>query len=175
MALVVLDLDFRRVLREGVGERRDIRAHLARAVDGVDDGPRVGAQHAALVGHHDVGDALAHAVHGPRRPAAPRSVLALAADRAHVVVALVHLREQCRDLLGRILQVGVERHDALAAHMLEAGDDGHVLAEVAVEEDHARHVGALLELLAQHRRRLVDAAVVHEDHFVGRPRRSSAG
>jgi hypothetical protein len=88
--------------------------------DRVDDRAVVGAQHASLVRHADVGDALAEVVHRLRGHAPPRRVLAQAPDRAHVVVALVHLREELRDLLGRVLQVGVERHDALAARVLEA-------------------------------------------------------
>ena len=55
----------------------------------------------------------------------------VAPHAADVVVALRPLREQLADLLGRILQVGVERDDALAAHALEAGDDRRVLAVVA--------------------------------------------
>ena len=109
--------------------------------DRVDDVAAVGAQHAALVGHLDAGDALAQAVHRPRRDAPPPRVLARAAHAADVVVARVHRGEQLADLLRRILQVGVERDDALAAAVLEAGDDRHVLAVVGVEQDDARHVG----------------------------------
>ena len=76
------------------------------------------------------------------------AVLALRADRADVVVARVHLGEQLADLLRRILQVGVQRDDALAAHLLEAGHDRHVLAEVGGEQDDARHVGTPVELVA---------------------------
>ncbi len=47
--------------------------------------------------------------------APPPRVLARAAHAADVIVAGVHRGEQLADLLGRILQVGVERHDALAA------------------------------------------------------------
>jgi hypothetical protein len=93
------------------------------------------------------------------------------AHAADVVVAFVHTREQLADLLGRVLQVGIERDHALAAAALEAGDDGEVLPEVAVQQHHARDVGALVELLAQQRRRAVAAAVVHEDHLVLEPER----
>jgi hypothetical protein len=92
--------------------------------------------------------------------------VALASHAADVVVALVHLGEQPRNLLGRVLQIGVQRDDALAARALEARHDRHVLAEVAVEQHHARHVRALRELLAQQRRGAVAAAVVDEDHLI---------
>src|SRR5260221_11827659 len=51
--------------------------------------------------------------------------------------------------------------------MLNPRHDRHVLAEVAVEEDDARHLGAALVLLAQQRRRAVEAAIVHEHDLVG--------
>jgi hypothetical protein len=109
-----------------------------------------------------------------RGPGAEQAVLALAADAADVVVALAHLGDQLVDFLGRVLQVGIERDDDLAAAMLEAGHDRHVLAGVGGEEHHARDVGPGLELLAQDRRRAVAAAVVDEDDLVafGRGRRA---
>ena len=44
-----------------------------------------------------------------------RIVVPLEAHATDVVVALVHLGEESADLLGRILQIGVEGDDALAA------------------------------------------------------------
>src|SRR4029077_6567306 len=79
--------------------------------------------------------------------------------------------EQLADLLRRILQVGVERDDALAAAALEARHDRHVLAEIAVEQDYAGHIGPLRELLAQQRCRAVAAAVVDEDYPIRLPER----
>ena len=99
-----------------------------------------------------------------RRHHASSRVRAHAAD---VVGAGVHRGEQLADLLRRVLQVGVERDDALAAHALEAGDDRHVLAVVRVEQHDARHVRPRGELVLQQRGRAVAAAVVDEDHFVG--------
>ncbi len=136
------------------------------AGDRVDDVAAVGAQHAALVGHPDVGDALAQPVHRARCDAPPPRVLARSPHAADVVVAGVHLGQQAGDLLRRILQVGIERDDALAAHVLEAGDDRHVLAVVGVEQDDPRHVGSGQELVLEQRRRAVAAAVVDEDDLV---------
>ena len=97
---------------------------------------------------------------------APPAVLALRADAADVVVAFVHLGQQLADIFRRVLQVGVQGDDALAAAVLEAGHDRHVLAEVAVEQHHARDVRAFLELLAQDRGGAVAAAVVDEHDLV---------
>jgi hypothetical protein len=90
-------------------------------------------------------------------------------------VAFAHLGDQLADFLGRILQVGIQRDDDLAAAVLEAGHDGHVLAGVGGKQDDAGDVGARLELLAQDRGRAVAAAVVDENDFVASPRASSAG
>jgi hypothetical protein len=69
-------------------------------------------------------------------------VLPVAPDRADVVVAAVHGGHQVGDFLGRVLQVGVQGDQATTPGVGEAGHDRHVLAEVAVEEDHARDVAA---------------------------------
>jgi hypothetical protein len=63
-------------------------------------------------------------------------------------VAGIHRGEQLADLLRRILQIGVEGDDALAAAALEAGDDGEVLAVVRVEQDDTRDVRPRLPLRA---------------------------
>jgi hypothetical protein len=85
----------------------------------------------------------------------------------YIVGALVHRREELADLLGRVLQVGVERHDAPAADTLEAGDDRHVLAVVRVEQHDARDVGPNAKLVGEQRGRAVAAAVVDEQDLVG--------
>ena len=165
-ALFVLHHHLGGVLGEGVGQRRDEGVDLLAGVDGGYDVAAVGAQHAALVGHLDVGDALAQVVHGARCDVAPPAVVALFADAADVIVALVHFGEHLADFFRRVLQVGVQGDDALALAMLEAGHDRHVLAEVAVEQHDASDVRALLELLAQDGGGTVAAAVVDEDDLV---------
>ena len=71
-----------------------------------------------------------------RRRAAEEGVLAFLADGSDHVVPLLHLRHQFRDLLGRVLQVGVQGDDDFAAALLEGRQDRHVLAEIAVELHH---------------------------------------
>ena len=73
------------------------------------------------------------------------------------------------------MQVGIEGDNRLAADFAEAGHDRHVLAEVAVEQNHARDVGPALELFAQHRSGAVVAAVVDEDDFVAALERVERG
>src|SRR3989338_1666845 len=50
--------------------------------------------------------------------------------------------------------------------MLEACHDRHVLAEISVEQDYPRHIGALLKLFAQYRGGTVAAAVVDEHDLI---------
>ena len=78
-----------------------------------------------------------------REVLARKTVLALGAHAADGVAALVNFREELGDFLGRILQIGVEGDDDLAARALEGRDDGHVLAVVAVEINHAHLLRAL--------------------------------
>ena len=153
---------FGRVARKGVGQCRDEGVHLLATVDRVDDAPVIGAEHAALIGHLDMGDALAQSVHRARGDMPPPAIAALLAYRADVIVAFVHLRQQQADVLGQVLQIGVQRDDALPPAMLESRHDCHVLAEIAIEQNHPRHIGTLLELLAQDRGRSVAAAVIDE-------------
>jgi len=96
----------------------------------------------------------------------PPAVAALAADRTDVIVPLVHLREQQAGVFRRVLQVGVQRDHALPAAVLEPRHDRHVLSEVAVEQNHPRHIRTLLELLAQDRGGAVAAAIVDEHDLI---------
>jgi hypothetical protein len=81
-------------------------------------------------------------VHRLRGPGAEQAVLALAADAADVVVAFAHLGDQLADFLGRVLQVGIQGDDDVAAAVFEAGHDGHVLAGVGAEQDDAGDIRA---------------------------------
>src|SRR3989338_2401574 len=154
------------IARKAVGQRRDEGVHLLAAIDRVDDMAAVGAEHAALIGHLDARDAFAQPVHRLRCDMPPPAVATLTADRADVIMTLVHLRQQQADVLRRILQISVQRHYALPARLLKSSHDRHVLAEVAVEQDHPRHIRTLLELLAQYRGGTVAAAVVDEHDLI---------
>ena len=124
-------------------ERRDERRGLVAVVDLVDDVARVGAQHAAEVRQLHPRDRDRHAVDDRARPARRKAgVLPALPHAADDVVPLGDLREQLRDLLGRVLQVGVERHDDVPRHVSEAGEDRLVLAEVVRELEDADAVRA---------------------------------
>jgi len=114
----------------------------------------------------DSRDALADAVHDARGKLPPPYVLACAADTADVIGAGIHRGEQLFDLLGRVLQICIERDHPLAARALEARDDRHVLAVVRVEVHDAGDIGPAEIQVLQHRRRPIAAAVVDEDHLV---------
>ena len=62
-------------------------------------------------------------------------------------VTAIHRGKQLRDLFGRILQIGVERDNALAKGALKAGDNGHVLPVVGAEQDHPGHIWTAQELI----------------------------
>ena len=100
-----------------------------------------------------------------RREAAIGVVVALLAPSADHVVALVDRGEQPRNFLGRILQVGVERDDDLAAALAKAGQYRGVLAEVARQFDHAHRAVCARGNSAQEVERFVARTVVDEQHF----------
>ena len=67
----------------------------------------------------------------------PCVAFALAAARVDDVVALAPCGNQQRNDLGRVLEVGVDHDDRVAARMIQPGCGGDLLAEVARQVDHA--------------------------------------
>ena len=165
---LVGDFHFHGVVRESVGERGNEGVAFAAGVECIDDVAAVCAQHATLVRHADVRELLAQPVHGPRRPAAPRDVLPALPDGSHVIVALVHAREQLADFLGWVLQVGVQGHHHCAARMLEAGEDPLYVAR--------RLVRFASEDIGNADPRALQLAVAAKDavHFLGMPEGNTA-
>ena len=103
------DLD--RATGEGIRQDRDKGAALVAVEHRVDNMAAVSAQHAAVVAHRFAGGALDQAVDHLRRGFTEDAVLTVLADSAHHVVTFISLRHQPRDLLRRVLQVGVKRND----------------------------------------------------------------
>ena len=66
------------------------------------------------------------------------SPLALLAHHVDDVGAVLPRRDHVRDQLGRVLEVGVEHRDGVAARVLEAGGERRLVAEVAREVDDAQ-------------------------------------
>ena len=79
------------------------------------------------------------------------------------VEMLFHFGQEAGNLVGVVLEVGVQRHDQFAAGLGEAGAEGGRLAEVAAKADaaHARVAG---RQAADHLPGAVAGAVVDEDH-----------
>ena len=75
-------------------------------------------------------------------------------------------RDELGDLLGRVLEIGVEREDVFAVRRREAGEDGHVLPRVPHELDHLHDAGILRRRLLEDLERTVARAVVREDDLV---------
>ncbi len=145
------------------------------AIDQFDHLARVRAEHAAVVRHLDARDRDRHAIHEPRCAAAEERVLPLLPHAANDIEAFVHLGQELADLLGRILQVGVERDDHVALDHGESGEDGRVLAEVAREFHDHDAIRVPRGLGSQQVDRFVAAAVVHEDDLVGAAERVERG
>src|SRR6266576_2460707 len=103
------------------GWRGHVGAHLGAVVERIDHAAMVTAQHAALIGDADRGGSLAQAIHQPRGRLAPQHVLAALADGADVVRAGVHGGDQSRDLLGRVLQVGIQCDHVSAVRVRKGG------------------------------------------------------
>ncbi len=55
----------------------------------------------------------------------------------HHVVALADVVEDMRDVLGWVLEIGIQGHDDLPPGVIHAGEHGGVLAIVPVELDRA--------------------------------------
>ena len=160
------DLDLGGPPREAHCQRRQKGRSLVAAVDLVDDVPGVRPKHAAEVRELHPGDRDGHPVDGERGGAPEKGVLAVLAHAAHDVVALRELRQQLRDLLGRVLQVGVERHGHVARHVAKARQDRLVLAEVAGEVERAERVRPFRRPILQDPEGAVAAAVVDHDDLV---------
>src|SRR5690606_7744620 len=85
----------------------------------------------------DAGQAAREPVDRARAEPAGEALVALAAPAGGDLGALLERVEQLRDLLGRVLQVAVERHRDLAARREQAAGQGGRLPEVARELEHA--------------------------------------
>ena len=92
--------------------------------------------------------------------------LAVGALAVDVEEALAPFRQEGRDHLRRVLQVGIHDHHGLAIGMVEPGGDRDLLAEIAAERDRADPAVLRIEG-SQRRQRSVAAAVVDADDLPG--------
>ena len=103
-----------------------------------------------MIGHFDAGNAFTQFVHRPRGISPECRILAHFANRADVIMTLVHCREQLADFFRRVLQIGVEgdntRVNAGLRYFSEKGDfDAYWL----LNNDTEIEAGALTELRKQ--------------------------
>ena len=129
------DFDLGCPFGEGIGQNWNEGASFPALQHGFDDVSPIGPKHAAVVVHHDASRRLDEVVDHPGRYFPERTVLSIHANGPDDITAVVDLIEQIRDLLGRILQVGVKCHDDIAGGVRETADDRVVLPVVPVQED----------------------------------------
>jgi hypothetical protein len=122
---------------------------------------------------------LCHALHQPVERLGGGDLpggLAAAREAAGVdhVVALAPFRHHVGDQLGRVLEVGVDQHDRVAARGIDAGGQGRLVAEIARQRDDldARVLRVERE---QGRERAVAAPVVDEDQLEVQAERCERG
>ncbi len=111
-------------------------------------------------------EAAQHPVDQARGQRAAPRVAPGGAAAARDVRAGLDRRDEARDVLRRVLEVAVHRHDDLAARAREPGVHRGVLAEVALEADGAHARVGLVQAL-EHGEAAVRRAVVDEDQLVG--------
>jgi hypothetical protein len=99
-----------------------------------------------------------------RRKSDENQRAAFAAHPVDDVAAGAPLGDQLADQLGRVLEVGVDRHHRVAAAVVDAGGDGRLVSEVARQLDHL-HPRVLLGEVAQELAGPVGGAVVDQDEL----------
>ena len=167
--------DLHRPAGKGVREDRNKRTALVAVEHRVDDMAAIGPQHAAVVTHRFTGGALDQAVDGLRRGFAEEGVLAVLTHGSDHVIALVRFLDQPRDLLRRVLQVGIKGNNQIAGDVAKARHDRRVLAVVAVQQ-HRHDVAAFgFGRRRQHEGGVIAAAVVDQQDFIFTPKGGAGG
>ncbi len=82
----------------------------------------------------------------------------------HVVAILQPMPHQRVDEIGRVLAIAVDEQHRAEPRMVESGEQGGFLAEIARERDHL-HVEMRSRQLARDREGGIAAAIVHIDHL----------
>ena len=164
-AIVVADRDLGDALGERVRERGHERRLLIAIDHRIDDMPAVRAQHASVIVHWHADDERGQPVVQARGVLAVGLVVAFLAPSADDVVAFVDRGNQPRDFFRRILQIGVECDDDIAARLFEAREDRRMLSEVARKLDHPHAALFARRDFAQDAERVVARAVVDENRL----------
>jgi hypothetical protein len=131
---------------------------------GLDGAPPVGVERAAEVRDFRAGEPPQHPVDEPRRQCPSPRVLPHRPPPARHVGPGLDRRDQPRDVLGRVLQVGVHGHDDVAVRPRQAGVHRRVLAKGPLET-HDAHPLVLLAHPGEQLEAAVCRAVVDEDQL----------
>lgn len=150
-----------------IGQGRNEAGGLLALVDRVDHLPAVGPQHATVVPQLDAGDPGHHHVHQVGGQFPEQGILAVLPPAAHGVVTFLDLCHQAGNLFRRVLQVRVQSDHHLAPGRLKAGEDGLVLAEIAVKLQSPEVFRVLIVELGEDFPGAVAGAVIHQDDFKG--------
>ena len=148
-------------------QNRNITMHLAIDFDRLDHPAAVGLQSAVEIMQSDSRNDAGRPVEKLARPPLPRRVMTLLFPARHQIVPLVedHM-PQSRNLVRRVLQVGVHRENHLAACFGETAIQSGGFAVVASELDPPHRRKPLVQTL-DHAPRTIAGTVVHQDHLVG--------
>ena len=120
LARTVVDRHLGDRRREGVGERRDEMRPAVASQHPVHDRAPISPEHAPVVAHPNADDGRGHTVHDPRGETTEQRIAAAHPPPADHVDTVGERRQEARDLLGRILEVGVERDDDVAPRPLHS-------------------------------------------------------
>ena len=120
---------------------------------------------ARIQGNRDARQRSQQAIEEPVAHPLDEVLLALGADGIDDVASLPALLEEAQQFLGRILQIGVDDRDDVASGVLQAGRHRGLVPEVSREGEHLQVRVAAGEFL-RHGKRMVVAAVIHQDDFV---------
>ena len=135
---------------------------LAHREECIERAPVQQTEVAGVVLQLDLRQPVEQRVEPPRgRELEARLAFTLLADGIHDVAAGAPVVEHARDQLGRILEVGVEHHDRVAAGMVETGGQRGLMAEVARQLNQA-HAGIVRGELAELGLGAVGRAVIDE-------------
>ena len=138
-----------------------IKLHLLDHLPAVrlERGAKIAQRHSGKLGHHPVGHPAGKL---PGQPV----ILALGAPAAGDIESLADFLQQRGNVSGVVLLVAVHGDDNFALREIEARFERRGLPEIAAQAQRV-HAAVIFINLVQHSERLVAAAVVHEDHFVG--------
>jgi hypothetical protein len=161
----VLDGDLDRRACEADGQDGHEAGDLAAPAQDLHHLPSIGAQHAPVVLHADPDHVGVQSIHAAGEQAAQSWIPPVVAPAPHHVVSRIDCRDQTGNLLGRILQIGVQCDDDVAPGTLQPSKHRRVLAVVAIQRVHPDGRVPLVHP-AENLKRRIPAAVVHEDHFV---------